>query len=62
MLCVEPPWLDGIERPSAPKRLPVVLTQEDVQRVFGYAAGTHLLLARLLFGTGMRITEALTQI
>ncbi len=59
VLCMELPWLEGLERPSAPRRLPVVLTQEEVVRVFALMTGTHSLLARLLYGTGMRITEAL---
>jgi integron integrase len=59
VLGVDLPWLDGLERPSAPRRLPVVLTQEEVLRIFALLTGTHALLARLLYGTGMRITEAL---
>src|SRR5882724_9176600 len=43
------PWLDRLERPKRPLRLPVVMTVEEVAAV----------LARLLYGTGMRIMEAL---
>jgi site-specific recombinase XerD len=45
----ELPWMDRIERPKRPPRLPVILTVEEVQAV----------LARLLYGTGMRIIGAL---
>jgi integron integrase len=43
----------------AKRRLPVVLTQDEVGRLLGHLQGTHRLLARLLYGTGLRITEAL---
>ena len=32
VLCVDLPWLDGLERPSVPRRLPTVLTREEVAR------------------------------
>ena len=59
VLDVELPWLDGLARPSVPRRLPVVLTREEVARIFSLQSGVHAVLARLLYGTGMRITEAL---
>ncbi|MEQ1516133.1 MAG: integron integrase [Usitatibacteraceae bacterium] len=59
VLCVELPWLDGLERPSAPRRLPTVLTREEVTRILALLSGDHAVLARLLYGTGMRITEGL---
>ncbi len=53
------PWMDQIERPKRPQRLPVILTVEEVQAVLARMDGEHALLARLLYGTGMRIMEAL---
>jgi integron integrase len=53
------PWLDGLQRPRRPQRLPVILTVDEVRAVIGAMEGTHALLARLLYGTGMRIMEAL---
>lgn len=53
------PWMTEIGRPVAKRRLPVVLTQPEVIRVLGHLQGTHHLLARLLYGTGLRISEAL---
>jgi integrase len=41
------------------RRPPVVRTQEEVGSVLTPLEGAHLLLARLLYGTGMRITETL---
>jgi integron integrase len=46
-----------VEPARTPKRLPVVLTREEVARVLRQLGGTHALLGRLLYGTGMRITE-----
>ncbi|MDP2785835.1 MAG: integron integrase [Sulfurimicrobium sp.] len=59
VLAVELPWLDNVERAKAPKRLPVVLNRDEVQAVLSRLAGTHWLIASLLYGSGMRIMECL---
>ena len=59
VLGVALPWLDNVEQAKTPKRLPVVLTKAEVQAVLGRLSGTHWLVASLLYGTGMRILEAL---
>ncbi|VTT99814.1 integrase : Integron integrase OS=Methylomonas methanica (strain MC09) GN=Metme_1559 PE=4 SV=1: Phage_int_SAM_4: Phage_integrase [Gemmataceae bacterium] len=46
-------------RAHRPKRLPVVLTRDEVRAVLGELEGTDQLLGRLLYGTGMRLLEAL---
>ena len=47
-----------VGRPKKPKRLPVVLTQTEVRRVLDHIDDqTHQLMARLLYGTGMRLME-----
>jgi integron integrase len=53
------PWLKDIGRPQRRPRLPVVLTVQEVTRVLAQLDGEHLLLAQLLYGTGLRIAEAL---
>jgi integron integrase len=55
------PWMDEIGRPKAQRRLPVVLSHDEVARVLGALGedGDHRLLAELLYGTGMRLTEGL---
>lgn len=53
------PWLDKVEKARAPKRLPVVLTRDEIQAVLTRLSGTHWLIASLLYGTGMRIMEGL---
>jgi integron integrase len=52
------PWLDNVTQAKAPKRLPVVLTVKEVQAVMAGMSGTHALIAQLLYGSGMRLMEA----
>ena len=59
VLAVELPWLGEIGRPRQVKRLPVVLSADEVRRIFQFLEGEHLLMARLLYGTGLRIMEAM---
>jgi integron integrase len=59
VLAMDVPWLQHIGRPQRKRRLPEVLSPDQVARVLGLMAGEHALLARLLYGTGLRITEAL---
>ncbi|OYT91258.1 MAG: hypothetical protein CFE43_14270 [Burkholderiales bacterium PBB3] len=48
------PWLQEIGRPVPAKRIPSVLTREEVGSMFSQMEGVTGLLARLLYGTGMR--------
>jgi integron integrase len=41
------------------KRLPVVLSRQEVQSLLSQIDGVEGLLARLMYGTGMRVSEAL---
>lgn len=50
-------WLDQVERVKRPARLPVVLTKEEVRKVFAHLHGTHRLMAGLLYGSGLRLME-----
>ncbi|MEP0545839.1 MAG: integron integrase [Rhodothermales bacterium] len=49
----------ALVRAKRPRRLPVVLTREEVERVLTHLRGTHRLIAMLLYGSGLRLTEAL---
>ena len=51
------PWLDGIVRAKRPSRLPVVLTQAEVQAVLAHLRGTPRIMATLLYGAGLRLME-----
>lgn len=57
VLEIDLPWLNNVERAKAPKRLPVVLTRDEVQAVLSRLDGTHWLIASLLYGSGLRIME-----
>lgn len=46
-------------RAKRPKRLPTVMTREEVQRVLAALSGTHQLMAKLLYGSGLRLRECL---
>ena len=37
----ELPWLDGVQRPTRPPRLPVVLTRAEVERLLVQITGTR---------------------
>ena len=51
----------GAFRPAtAPKRLPVVLSQSEVAALLNNMKGTTKLIASLLYGSGLRLNEALT--
>lgn len=59
VLKVELPWLDGIVRAKKPKHLPVVLTREEVTKVLAQLSGVKWMVATLLYGSGLRLLEAL---
>jgi integron integrase len=53
------PWLENLVRAPRSAHLPVVLTTGEVRRLLGQMDGTRQLVARLLYGTGMRLLEGL---
>jgi integron integrase len=55
----ELPWMDDITRAKKPKRLPVVLTQEEVRSLIAHLQGDAWLMASLLYGAGLRLMECL---
>ena len=59
VLGVDLPWLDGVVTAKRTPRLPVVLTQAETARLLDQMTGTPGLVARLLYGTGMRILEGM---
>ena len=46
-------------RARKPKRLPTVLTRPEVQTLLSYLSSPHLLIAQLLYGSGLRLMEGL---
>jgi integron integrase len=59
VLATELPWLDNVEQAKVSRRLPVVLTQTEVKSLLDRLQGTQQLIARLLYGTGMRLMECM---
>ena len=59
VLQIELAWLDEVVQAKTPKRLPVVLTASEVRVLLLHMQGTTGLVAQLLYGTGMRLLEAL---
>ena len=53
------PWMEDIRRAKKPRRLPVVLSQEEVAAVLGELSGVHWLMASLLYGSGLRLMECI---
>ena len=51
--------LDGFVRARKPKRLPVVLTREEVRQVLSRLSGAQALVVTLLYGSGLRLLEGL---
>ena len=60
VLGIDLPWLKELGSPTAKRRLPVVLTAVEVQALLARMNDADTgLLARLLYGTGMRLLEGL---
>jgi len=52
------PYIDHIERAKPSKTIPVVFTRREVQAVLARLEGTPYLIACLLYGSGLRLMEA----
>lgn len=55
----ELPYITDIERAKPAKSLPVVFTRNEVQSLLAHLEGTPHLIASLLYGSGLRLMEAL---
>jgi integrase len=52
-------WLDDVVRAKRPERLPVVLTRQEVEALLAVLDGVSWLMAMVLYGSGVRVTECL---
>ena len=52
-------WLDNVVRARRPRHIPTVLTQKEIGLLLNTLKGVNALLARLMYGTGLRLMEAL---
>jgi integron integrase len=58
VLGMELPWMDSMVRAKRPQRVPTVLARGEVERLLAHVDGTAGLVVRLLYGSGLRIMEA----
>lgn len=59
VLGMDLPWMAGVTRAKRPRRLPTVLSVDEVQAILARMEGRPWLIASLLYGTGMRLMECL---
>lgn len=50
-------WVDHVVRAKQPRRLPTVLTVAETRELLRHTSGTTGLFLRLLYGTGLRLSE-----
>jgi integron integrase len=58
VLDIRLPWMDEMTRAKKPRKLPTVLTRAETERLLKHLENTPALIAQLLYGTGMRLMEA----
>jgi len=51
--------IEGVVRARRPKRLPVVLTRDEVEQILAHLEGVPGLVCMVLYGSGLRLLEAL---
>jgi integron integrase len=59
VLEVDLPWLENVVRARTPQHVPIVLTRREVQAVVEQMEGVFHLIGQLLYGSGLRLMEAL---
>ncbi|MEZ5990055.1 MAG: integron integrase [Planctomycetota bacterium] len=57
LLGIDLPWLDGLVRAKKPRRLPVVMSRQEVGEVLRRIPGVPGLMVTLLYGSGLRLLE-----
>ena len=50
----------NVARAKRPRRVPVVMTEDEVWRVLGEMSGVEQLAGKLMYGSGLRLRECLT--
>ena len=57
VLGIDLPWMDGLVRAKPSQRVPMVLSVNEVRRLMANLDGMYSLMARLIYGSGMRLME-----
>lgn len=57
ILQVDLPWMDNLVRAKRSRRIPLVMSSDEIRRLLGMLDGQVWLMAALLYGTGMRLME-----
>ena len=60
VLGIDVPWMGGMVRAKASIRIPIVLSVNEVHRLLACLDGVYALMARLIYGSGMRLMECVT--
>lgn len=59
VLSIALPQIEGVHRAKRPEHLPVVFTAVEAKAILANLSGVPYLVASLLYGAGLRLTEAL---
>ncbi len=59
VLRIDLPWMENIQRAKRPERLPTVLSRDEVSLLLGHLDGVCWLIGSLLYGSGLRLLEAM---
>ena len=59
VLEIKLPWIDDVVRAKRPVHVPTVLSRTEVQDLLANMEGRSAVIAKLLYGTGMRLMECL---
>ncbi len=59
VLGAELPWMEDVVRAKRPQRVPEVLSSQEVAQVLAHLQGANRLMASLLYGSGLRLMEAI---
>lgn len=60
VLKIEVGDFSGFKPARQPRRLPTVLSKDEVAALLGHLSGIHWMIAALLYGSGLRLNEALS--
>lgn len=59
VLRIDPGWAGNSRRAKRPKKLPVVFSISEVQKIMTQLDGTYWIMAHLLYGAGLRLMECI---